>query len=92
MCFKKRYPDKNSARKELRRLRKNAARTERKLYQCPECSYWHLTSQAPGEQKQRPVSHLFKSGRRVIEARYLAGVGADLSAHDHQVICANTEE
>lgn len=69
MCDKKRYPSRVEARHELRRCRKDARRTERALYLCMECGYWHLTSRLPGE-PQRPVSHFFRKNHGEIKERY----------------------
>jgi hypothetical protein len=41
------YPTKGDARAALKRIRKAHGSTVRRVYDCPLCMFWHLTSQRP---------------------------------------------
>lgn len=52
-CWKRAYPDEQSARAHLGALWRQASRDECDVYQCPRCGAWHLTSTEPRARTRR---------------------------------------
>lgn len=63
-CMKIGYPDKKAARQALTRIRTRRSTTKTpgrrrpsnpplRIYQCPDCHQWHLTTVTPTPHRQR---------------------------------------